>query len=260
MSDGTLSNLATAVCAVMGEIGYVRATGKNTQQNYNYTSDEDLLTAIQPLLVKHGLAILPTSYGIDSEQFTTSNGKTMWRSNVDVTYLLLHTSGECLNLHMGGSGTDSLDKDPYKALTGAYKYLLRQTFAVPTGDDAERDQPHGSTPPEPDGGRPNSPPVQSGRPADPETVKGWLLAKAERSNSTDRISDKQLRLLTWKLHDAVEPHSGIDVLIYVFGIGEPSELTKAQAGAVLDWLLDEQTEDGYSIYGREEARKIARTE
>jgi len=155
-----------------------------------------------------------------------------------------------------------------KAETGAVGRALSligigtlEALDLDEGDEiADSPIAHGSTPPEPDGGRPNSPPVQSGRPADPETVKGWLLAKAERSNSTDRISDKQLRLLTWKLHDAVEPYSAMEVLIYVFGIGEPHELTKAQAGAVLDWLLDEQTEDGYSIYGREEARKIARTE
>jgi len=165
MAD-TLTNLAKAVCAVMGEVGYVTATGKNTRQGYKYTSDVDLLTAIQPLLVKHGLAILPTSYTAERTQFQTGSGAQMWRTDVNVAYVLLHTSGESIVLNMGGSGSDSLDKDPYKALTGAYKYLLRQTFAVPTGEDAERDHAKTSGNPAPQAAtnpQPNSKPHYSDR-------------------------------------------------------------------------------------------------
>ena len=34
-----------------------------------------------------------------------------------------------------GEGSDTGDKASNKALTGAYKYALRQTFCIETGDD-----------------------------------------------------------------------------------------------------------------------------
>jgi len=41
---------------------------------------------------------------------------------------------------MAGSGFDTAEKTVYKAMTGAYKYFLRQLFCIETGDDPERDE------------------------------------------------------------------------------------------------------------------------
>ena len=38
---------------------------------------------------------------------------------------------------MAGEGADPGDKAPYKALTGALKYALLQSFLLATGDDPE---------------------------------------------------------------------------------------------------------------------------
>lgn len=231
----SLGELAAAICNVMEDLGYVKATGINTQQGYTYTSDEDLLKALQPLLVKHGLVLMPVGFESETQRFQTAKGAPMWRSDVAVTYRLVHKSGESMTLQSGGAGTDSLDKDPYKALTGAYKYILRQTFAVPTGDDAERDQ---RTPSPKAKVEKRAAQNTASRPAKPETVKSWLVSKAAKSNSKDRISDKQLKYLTWKLHEACLPYESTPVLEYVFGASGYEELSRAQAGAMLDWLMD----------------------
>jgi hypothetical protein len=49
-------------------------------------------------------------------------------------------SDEILSVPSYGEGRDSGDKAPYKALTGALKYALIQTFLIATGDDPEEER------------------------------------------------------------------------------------------------------------------------
>ena len=46
-------------------------------------------------------------------------------------------SGEELTVRVPGEGADAGDKAPYKAMTGALKYALLQSFLLSTGDDPE---------------------------------------------------------------------------------------------------------------------------
>jgi hypothetical protein len=56
-----------------------------------------------------------------------------------VTYRLTHaSSGESEDCQVLGEASDAGDKAAPKALTGAYKYFLRQTFLIETGDDPDR--------------------------------------------------------------------------------------------------------------------------
>ncbi len=48
-------------------------------------------------------------------------------------------SDEVLSVPSYGEGRDRGDKAPYKALTGALKYALIQTFLIATGDDPEQE-------------------------------------------------------------------------------------------------------------------------
>jgi len=53
---------------------------------------------------------------------------------------------------VAGEGLDAGDKAPYKAMTGALKYALLQSFLLATGDDPEEERAnsanHSSTPQE----------------------------------------------------------------------------------------------------------------
>jgi len=46
-------------------------------------------------------------------------------------------SGEEIVAKVAGQGLDAGDKAPYKAMTGALKYALLQSFLLATGDDPE---------------------------------------------------------------------------------------------------------------------------
>ena len=132
--------LAKAVCAVMQAVTGVQKTGHNTFGKYKYASDADLLRALQPAMSEHGLAMTPIAVVRENSTRKNQRGKEEDRCDVLVTYRLMHTSGEHVDIQAPGTGMDSLDKAPYKAMTGAFKYALRQTFAVPTGDDPELDR------------------------------------------------------------------------------------------------------------------------
>lgn len=134
-----MSELAKAVCAVMTDVRYVPETGVNPHQGYKYASDEDLLVVVQPSMARHGLVLIPTAIQqqvVDHAQ--TAKGKAQYRTELVVTYTLLHTSGEERQVQVPGCGVDTEDKGPYKAMTGALKYALRHLFLVPTGQDPER--------------------------------------------------------------------------------------------------------------------------
>ncbi len=49
-------------------------------------------------------------------------------------------TGEAITAKVAGQGLDSGDKAPYKAMTGALKYALLQSFLLATGDDPEEER------------------------------------------------------------------------------------------------------------------------
>lgn len=133
------SELGAAVCRVMSAVRYVPETGKNKFHGYTYASDEDLLSVLQPAMADNGLSLIPSGVMIATVEHTPDGkGKPQWRTDLVVTYTLLHSGGESQIVQSPGCGIDGEDKGTYKAMTGALKYALRHLFLVPTGQDAER--------------------------------------------------------------------------------------------------------------------------
>jgi hypothetical protein len=114
--------------------------------SYKGVNDKDVKTIMREAMAENGLSMLPT--GIDAKttitrwEETSSYGTKQKQSvftEVTTKYLLLHTSGESIELAGYGQGVDSQDKGAGKATTYACKYTLLYTFLVPTGqiDDAD---------------------------------------------------------------------------------------------------------------------------
>jgi hypothetical protein len=131
-----MKQILAALNAAMQEIGVVGKDGKNDFHGYKYASESDIIAAVRPVMVKHGLMLIPDVQSVDKDL----SGNT----DVMVHYTLYHTSGECLTFHMPGSGNDLAksgkvgDKGVYKAITGAGKYATRGLFHLETRDDPER--------------------------------------------------------------------------------------------------------------------------
>jgi hypothetical protein len=149
----SIVNISKAIAAVMKEVKGIDKSmtvgeGKNA---YKGVSDKDVKNAIGKSMEANGLSILPTevepTLQIDRwEQEDFYNGKSNGIkqkqsvfTSVKTKYLLLHTSGEYIEIAGYGHGTDTQDKAAGKATTYALKYVLLYTFLVPTGkiDDAD---------------------------------------------------------------------------------------------------------------------------
>ena len=136
-------DVVDAMCAAMEMIGNVKKGGHNSHMNYAFASEQDLLLAVQPALTAAGLAIEKK----DSEiiKYELIQGKRQkWHVLIKYTYEFVLGAGHAVNAdnyrlqHIAyGSGEDHADKAVAKAQTMAFKYLLRNAFAIPTGDDPD---------------------------------------------------------------------------------------------------------------------------
>lgn len=145
------TNLFKAIIAVMAEVKGVEknmdvGSGKNT---YKGVADKDVKQVIGEAMEKHGLAILPieivpkiqidrweekTDYGLKQKQSVLTE--------VSTKYLLVHESGENIEIAGYGHGIDTQDKSAGKATTYALKNTLLYTFLVPTGKIDDTDNEH----------------------------------------------------------------------------------------------------------------------
>lgn len=145
-----MKQITKAILEVMKEVKNVEKTmDVGTGQNsYKGVSDKVVKEVLQPALVKNELCIVPI--GVEAKTNTdrweeeTNYGKKQKQSTfteVTTKYLLLHSSGESIELTGYGHGVDSQDKGAGKATTYALKYTLLYTFLIPTGkiDDADNE-------------------------------------------------------------------------------------------------------------------------
>lgn len=143
-----MENLAKAVIAVMNEVkgidkSMVVGTGA---MSYKGVPDQEVKKIIGQAMQKHGLVMLPVaieptlqvSEWEETSQYGVKRKQSVF-TEVKTKYLLLHTSGESMEICGYGHGVDSQDKGAGKATTYALKYALLYMFMVPTGkiDDAD---------------------------------------------------------------------------------------------------------------------------
>jgi len=133
-----------AIQEVMTAVPYIKKSGRNEFNRYNYASEADVLGAIRPAMLKAGLILVPSLLGqARVEQMTTQKGGVNNLAYVTVEYTLAHKSGAIWpeKLHTEGCGMDTQDKAVAKAITSAQKYFLLKFFQIETGDDPDKDQP-----------------------------------------------------------------------------------------------------------------------
>ena len=122
-------------------------TGRNSYQG---TKDQDVKEVFNEEMSKAGLSILPIdideSTQIDRWSATDFNNKPIQKQSVftkvKVKYMLLHTSGETIELAGYGHGVDSQDKGAGKATTYALKNCLLYSFLTPVGKIEDTDTTH----------------------------------------------------------------------------------------------------------------------
>jgi len=180
----TKTEIAKAIIATMSELKSIDktkevGTGKSA---YKGVEDKEVKQIVRQAMIKNGLSLLPIS--VEAKTSTerwmeTYNNETKAKQSVftevRTKYLLLHTSGESIELEGYGHGQDAQDKSAGKATTYAMKNLLLYMFLVPTGAIDDTDSVHSDAAPVRPATRPAPP---SGN--DPNDNKPWIDGNNER--------------------------------------------------------------------------------
>lgn len=149
-----MKEISKAIIAVMKEVkniekGLTVGSGKST---YKAMSDSMVRNEVKKAMTDNGLCILPISVKatvkIDrwEEADSYNNGAMKTKQSAfteaHTKYLLLHESGESIELAGYGHGVDTQDKGAGKATTYALKNVILDTFLIIKGDDIDTDKTH----------------------------------------------------------------------------------------------------------------------
>lgn len=136
-------NIYESIAAIMQEIPAIGKEKRNQQQNFNYRGIDDVMNALQPLLSKHKVFVVPEVLDQTREERTTGRGGLLLYSLLKVKYTFFAEDGSSVSAVVIGEGMDSGDKASNKAMAVALKYAFFQLFCIPT---EEMIDPDGETP------------------------------------------------------------------------------------------------------------------
>lgn len=124
---------------ILAELPAIGKAQRNEQQNFMYRGHDDVLNALNPLLAKYGVVIIPRVLERTSDRRQTKSGTVMYEVNLHVSYIFFGAKGDYVEASAWGEGTDSGDKSTNKAMTMAFKNVLAQSFAISTAENQDSD-------------------------------------------------------------------------------------------------------------------------
>lgn len=135
-----MKNLIVKLAKVMASIGRLEKEGFNAFHNYKYFSADQLANLLRQKLASEGVIVFYQTEVLRDEEGVNHKGHRTRIVRVKLTGTF--TDGEdSITVSSIGDGLDEGDKAIYKAITGAQKYLLRNTFTIGEGgEDPERDE------------------------------------------------------------------------------------------------------------------------
>lgn len=193
-TDQTPAGLAVyrainAVQAAMSKEG-ISKDNRNQQQGYAFRGIDDCYAALAPHLAAQKLCIIPRYQKREVVEHQSKSGGALFYVTIEGEFDFVSAEdGSRHTARMFGEAMDSADKATNKAASAAFKYLLLQTFCIPTEGDNDAD----SATPEPAGRvRGSSTPTQAPKAA--PTPQGDTRPAAKTSDVVPQMeADKDQR-------------------------------------------------------------------
>lgn len=132
-------NIYESIAALMQDIPAVGKEKRNKEQGFLYRGIDDVMNALQPLLSKHKVFIVPEVLEQKREERMTKGGKNLLYSLLRVKYTFFAEDGSSVSAVVIGEGMDMADKASNKAMAVALKYALFQVFCIPTEEMVDPD-------------------------------------------------------------------------------------------------------------------------
>ena len=128
-----------AVQAAMAKEGISKAQ-KNQQQGYAFRGIDDCYNALATHLAANKLCVIPRFVSQTIAEHTSKNGGAVFSVQVEGEFDFVSVEdGSKHTARMFGYAFDFSDKAGNKAASAAYKYVLLQTFCIPTEGDNDAD-------------------------------------------------------------------------------------------------------------------------
>lgn len=135
--DVAADPLAAKIARIASTIGRVPKDGENKFHHYRYTTAVAMLEACRDQINAEGLAIFPSMVSGSMQTIPLADTNELLTTlEMEFTVVDSATGTERV-CRYPGAGSDRMDKGPYKAVTGSFKYFLEKLFLIPTGDDPE---------------------------------------------------------------------------------------------------------------------------
>ena len=227
-----MSNIYKAINSIMSEMDAISKGKKNQQQGFMYRGIDDVMNALQPLLSKHRVFIVPEILEQTREERVTvkkgSNDSSyesrLMFSICKIKYTFFADDGSSVYAVVIGEAMDSGDKATNKAMAIAFKYACFQVFCIPT---EEVPDPDADTPPEV---LPKKTPDQKGKEppkelATPENMANLKAKCAELGVSSNDLAKKAGRKFTW--HNAPDDSLVLSKEDYLAAMQAAAELSEA---------------------------------
>lgn len=112
-------------------------------KGYKAVSERDIIDAVKPIEIKHGVYSFPYKREIVEsqmlEQETKYGVRTQFYTKLETTYRFVNVDepSEFIDITSFSVGLDSGDKGDGKAMTYADKYALMKAYKISTGDDPD---------------------------------------------------------------------------------------------------------------------------
>jgi len=140
MSDPKTSGtdkLAATIANVMAAIDSVPKNGTNDYHGYDYSTDDDVMQSVRPVMAQHNLIALPSVTDREITKVETNSGTALHtRVTLEIT-LIDGDSGQSKTVTWEGEAQDGQDKGLYKAYTSGVKYWALKTFLLSADTDVE---------------------------------------------------------------------------------------------------------------------------
>lgn len=142
-----MMNIYQSITKIMEEVPSIGKTQRNKTQGFMYRGIDDVMNALQPLLAKNKVFMVPEILEQTREERTTSKGGNLIYSICKIKYKFYAEDGSSVEAITIGEGMDSGDKATNKAMAIAMKYALFQVFCIPTDEmkDPDSETPEQST-------------------------------------------------------------------------------------------------------------------
>lgn len=122
------------------------------QATYKAVGEADVLGAVKPIEIKHGVYSYPVNRNIvetnvltttttktfNGQETTTEKNQLFMRIETIYRFVNIEKPDEYVEVTTYGDGVDSQDKAPGKAMTYADKYALLKAYKIETGDDPDQ--------------------------------------------------------------------------------------------------------------------------